>query len=92
MECYFTGNKNVFSLGWVSAKTENTVVLCSRDVNARTQGVRDLELDLTNWKPIVVEKQLVTWMLSEPEADEKARARRLTGSQIAKLEDMWKNN
>lgn len=56
VECYFTGNKNVFSLGWVSAKTENTVVMCSREVNGRTSGVRDLELDLTNWKPIVHER------------------------------------
>ena len=53
LECYNSGSRNVFALGFVPVKAENTVVLLSRDTNANAAGVKDLNLDLTTWEPLI---------------------------------------
>ena len=53
LECYNSGSRNVFALGFVPVKAENTVVLLSRDTNANTAGIKDLNLDLTTWEPLI---------------------------------------
>ncbi len=40
LECYVTGSRNVFALGFVPVKSENTVVLLSREVTANNPEVR----------------------------------------------------
>ena len=42
LECYSSGSKNVFSLGFVPAKAENTVVLLSRDIVHNAPGKFEL--------------------------------------------------
>ena len=53
LECYNSGSRNVFALGFVPVKAENTVVLLSRDTNANAAGIKDLNLDLTTWEPLI---------------------------------------
>jgi hypothetical protein len=47
LECYASGNKNVFSLGFVPVAGDNTVVLLARDTPANSPAVRDLGIDMS---------------------------------------------
>lgn len=47
LECYATGNRNVFSLGFVPVAGDNTVVLLARDTPANSPAVRDLGVDMS---------------------------------------------
>ena len=53
LECYNSGSRNVFALGFVPVKAENTVVLLSRDTSPNAAGIKDLNLDLTTWEPLI---------------------------------------
>ena len=59
LECYASGSRNVFVLGFVPVKAENTVVLLARDTPLHHPTIKDLNLDLTQWQPIVEERALV---------------------------------
>eukprot|EP00878_Enallax_costatus_P027090 GHUV01029134.1.p1 GENE.GHUV01029134.1~~GHUV01029134.1.p1 ORF type:complete len:229 (+),score=44.50 GHUV01029134.1:522-1208(+) len=47
LECYASGNRNVFSLGFVPVAGDNTVVLLARDTPASGPAVRDLGVDMS---------------------------------------------
>lgn len=47
LECYATGNRNVFTLGFVPVAGDNTVVLLARDTPANSPAVRDLGVDMS---------------------------------------------
>ena len=53
LECYNSGSRNVFALGFVPVKGENTVVLLGRDTQPNAPGIRDLNLDLSTWQPLI---------------------------------------
>ena len=55
LECYNSGSRNVFALGFVPVKAENTVVLLSRDTPQNAAGIKDLNLDLATWEPLISE-------------------------------------
>ena len=55
LECYNSGSRNVFALGFVPVKGENTVVLLGRDTQPNASGIRDLNLDLSTWQPLIGE-------------------------------------
>lgn len=42
--------------------------------------------------PLIENKALVKWLVSEPPLDQMKRARQITPQEIAKLEDLWKQN
>ncbi|GAX77331.1 hypothetical protein CEUSTIGMA_g4777.t1 [Chlamydomonas eustigma] len=90
LECYASGTRNVFVLGFVPVKSENTVVLLARDTPVHHPTIKDLNLDLTQWQPIVEEKGLVSWLVKQPTEQELSRARLLPVAQIDKLEELWK--
>lgn len=46
LECYASGNRNVFSLGFVPVAGDNTVVLLARDTPPNSPAVRDLGVDM----------------------------------------------
>ncbi|KAG1668439.1 hypothetical protein FOA52_015969 [Chlamydomonas sp. UWO 241] len=91
LECYASGSRNIFVLGFVPVKSENTVVLLARDTNANHPTIKDLNLDLSQWQPIVEERGLVSWLVKVPSEAELARARQLPMDHINKLEEMWKS-
>lgn len=90
LECYATGTRNIFALGFVPVKSENTVVLLSREVQPSHPAIKDLDLDLSLWQPIIEERAFVPWLVREPSEQEILRARQITVQQINKLEEMWK--
>ena len=53
MECYNSGSRNVFALGFVAVKSENTVVLLTRDTPPVAPCVKELDLDLSLWEPVI---------------------------------------
>lgn len=100
----FKGIRNVFALGFVPVKSENTVVLLSREVQPGLPALKDLDLDLSLWQPIIEERAFVPWLVREPTEQESLRARQITIQQInrhvwylfsafssaIRLEEMWK--
>lgn len=90
LECYASGTRNVFVLGFVPVKSENTVVLLARDTPVNHPTIKDLNLDLTQWQPIVEERALVSWLVKIPGERDTARARPITLQQAVALEEAWK--
>lgn len=90
LECYASGNKNVFALGYVPLKDENTVVLLARDTPASAPAIKDLNVDMTQWQPLIADRAFVDWLVRHPSPEELHRARRLTTEEAGRLEDLWK--
>lgn len=67
LECYLTGTRNVFQLGFIPAKGDNTVVLLSRDVaNNQHASALDLDLDLSQWEPLIQDRVFLSWLVAFP--------------------------
>ncbi|GLC57612.1 ATP-dependent helicase NAM7 [Pleodorina starrii] len=90
LECYASGSRNLFVLGFVPVRSENTVVLLARDTPPNHPTIRDLNLDLSQWQPIVEDRGLVPWLVKQPGEQELLRTRHLTLAQVNKLEELWK--
>jgi regulator of nonsense transcripts 1 len=88
LECFLTGGKNVFQLGFVPVK-EDLVVLLARDVDV---SHADVEWDLSKWQPLVHEKQIVSWLVKQPTEAEASRVRALNVATVNKLEELWRTN
>ena len=88
LECFITGAKNVFQLGFVPVK-EDLVVLLARDTEVNHT---EYDWDLSKWAPLVQEKEFVQWLVKKPSDAEALRARNLNVSQINKLEELWRTN
>jgi len=93
LECYVTGATNVFTLGFIPCKDENVVVLVNRDAAlSNPAALKELNLDLSLWEPLIQDKVFLPWLLNVPEEGEVLRARRVTASKASQLEDLWKTN
>ena len=88
LECFITGAKNVFQLGFVPVK-EDLVVLLARDTEVTHT---EYDWDLSKWAPLVQEKEFVQWLVKKPSDAEALRARTLNVSQINRLEELWRTN
>lgn len=89
LECYNCGNKNVFVLGFVSAKDEHIIVILCRLPCAQT---KDSRWDTNEWTSLIDQRQLLSWVATIPSEEETMNARAITTSQISKLESKWKLN
>ena len=92
LECYVSGTRNVFQLGFVPCRTENVVVLLARDPGLNLAALKDLDLDTAQWQPLVQERMLLPWLVKEPSEAEALRARQLTPAQANALEDAWRRD
>ena len=66
LECYSCASKNVFALGFVPVKIENSAVLLCRDHKAHDPGLQELDLDLTSWQPLIEDRAFVPWLVTVP--------------------------
>lgn len=89
LECYNCGKVNVFSLGYVSANLDQVVVILCR---LPCSQIKDSNWDSTNWKPLIEERQFVSWIASEPTEDQFINTVQVTPQQIRKLEKQWRLN
>ncbi|KAI6781694.1 Regulator of nonsense transcripts-like protein [Emericellopsis cladophorae] len=92
LECYSCGTKNVFLLGFIPAKSDTVVVLLCRQPCAANSSNKDMNWDLSRWMPLISERAFLPWLVTPPTDEEQLRARHVTPSICAKLEDVWKSN
>ena len=92
LECYNCGTKNVFLLGFIPAKSDTVVVLLCRQPCASAPSSKDMSWDISRWQPLIEDRAFLSWLVSAPSDAEQLRARHLTPPQIAKLEEMWKDD
>jgi regulator of nonsense transcripts 1 len=89
LECYNCGSRNPFVLGFIPAKEAGVVVLLCRDCLS-AKGMRDSSWDLASWQSLIEGRAFLPWLVKEPAQELLERSRKLTGKQLAKLEELWK--
>ncbi len=94
LECYNCGCRNVFLLGFVPAKAEQVVMILCREPCLALGSIKDKDTswDIEAWQPLIEEKRFLPWLVKVPDEPTELKARQLTGQQIAKLEEMWKED
>lgn len=90
LECYNCGNKNIFVLGFMSAKEESVVVLLCRHPCLHQHSLKD-DWNQDNWSPLITDRCFLSWLVKVPSDKEQARARQISATQINKLEALWKD-
>ncbi|KAJ2720044.1 ATP-dependent RNA helicase [Coemansia sp. Benny D115] len=88
LECYNCGARNVFSLGFIPAKSDTVVVILCRPC-ASAPSTKDVMWDASQWQPLIHERQLISWLVQVPSARVQKQAKTLNTQQIRSLEDMW---
>ncbi|XP_073000933.1 regulator of nonsense transcripts 1 homolog [Typha latifolia] len=92
LECYNCGCRNVFLLGFISAKTESVVVLLCREPCLSVNALKDMNWDLSQWCPLIDDRCFLPWLVKVPSEQEQLRARQISAQQINKVEELWKTN
>ncbi|MQL87365.1 hypothetical protein Taro_019923, partial [Colocasia esculenta] len=92
LECYNCGCRNVFLLGFISAKTESVVVLLCREPCLSVNALKDMNWDLSQWCPLIDDRCFLQWLVKIPSEQEQLRARQISAQQINRVEDLWKTN
>lgn len=90
LECYNCGSKNVFLLGFISAKNDSVVVLLCREPCLSIGALKDMDWDLSQWMPVIEDRAFLPWLVKIPAEKEQLRARQINTTQINKLEDLWR--
>lgn len=89
LECYNCGNKNIFVLGFVPAKSETVVVILCRLPCAQS---KDVAWDTEEWQSLIEERSFLSWVASVPSESDMIVARQVTAAQVSKLEAKWRSN
>ncbi|GAB2273676.1 Regulator of nonsense transcripts 1-like protein [Dionaea muscipula] len=92
LECYNCGCRNVFLLGFISAKAESVVVLLCREPCLSVNALKDMNWDLSQWCPLIDDRCFLPWLVKVPSEQEQLRARQISAQQINKIEELWKTN
>ena len=66
LECYSCGSRNTFALGFVPVKSENSVVLLCRDHSASAAGIKELNVDISLWQPLIEDRAFMPWLVKQP--------------------------
>ncbi|KAJ1848022.1 ATP-dependent RNA helicase, partial [Coemansia sp. RSA 2703] len=80
--------RNVFSLGFIPAKSDTVVVILCRAC-ASAPSSKDVMWDALQWQPLIHERQLINWLVQEPSKKAQQMSRVLSSQQIRALEDTW---
>jgi len=91
LECYNCGQRNVFLLGFIAAKSDSVVVLLCR-VCLSNNALKDSNWDLGQWQPLIEDRSFLPWLVKIPDAREQMRSWHITAAQVNKLEELWKTN
>jgi regulator of nonsense transcripts 1 len=75
LECYLCGSKNLFLLGFISAKTEWCIILLCREPCLSQIQQKDSNFDTSNWQPLIENKAIQQWLVNEPLPQDVQRAR-----------------
>ncbi|KAJ2735917.1 ATP-dependent RNA helicase [Coemansia sp. BCRC 34962] len=88
LECYNCGGRNVFSLGFIPAKSDTVVVILCRGC-ASAPSSKDVMWDATQWQPLIHERQLISWLVRVPSAQAQQKSNAVNSQQIRSFEEMW---
>ncbi|MEO0481258.1 MAG: hypothetical protein AAF196_17455 [Planctomycetota bacterium] len=91
LECYNCGNTNIFTLGFIPAMADSVVVLLCREC-LQLGALRDMGWDLQQWMALIEDGAFVPWLVNVPSEQEQLRARQVSSTQIARIEDLWRTN
>eukprot|EP00897_Mesotaenium_endlicherianum_P000723 jgi/Mesen1/10651/ME000009S10446 len=91
LECYNCGCRNIFLLGFISARTESVVVLLCREPCLTVNALKDMNWDLSQWQPLIDDRCFLPWLVKVPSEQEQLRARQISAQQINKVEELWKS-
>lgn len=89
LECYNCGSRNVFILGFVSAKQDSVVVILCRIPCAQK---KDATWDTSHWQPIIDNRLFLPWVAEIPSEEDLISAREVQNLLIVKLESQWRMN
>ncbi|EPX74570.1 uncharacterized protein SOCG_02053 [Schizosaccharomyces octosporus yFS286] len=92
LECYNCGTRNVFLLGFIPAKAKTVVVLLCRQPCAKSSLAKDMNWDLSQWQPIISDRQFLPWLITPPSEEEQKLASPITSQQIIRLEELWRKD
>ncbi len=53
---------------------------------------RDINWDTSQWSAIIDDRSFLSWLVKVPSEAEQLRARQISMAQIAKLEELWREN
>lgn len=87
LECYTCGNTNVFTLGYVTAKEQNVVIILCR-IPCALQ--KDINWDINSWKALIDERRLVSWVSPPPSEQALQESKRMSPALISSLESSWR--
>ncbi|CCD73461.1 Regulator of nonsense transcripts 1 [Caenorhabditis elegans] len=92
LECYRCGSKNVFNLGFIPGKKDQVVVIICRTPCASIAFQNDDNWSPEDWKSVIAEKQLLSWIVNVPSEEQVARARKITATQAVRMEELWRDH
>ncbi|ORX65165.1 hypothetical protein DL89DRAFT_261429, partial [Linderina pennispora] len=91
LECYNCGVRNVFSLGFIPAKSDTVVVILCRPC-ASAPSSKDALWDPSQWQTLIHDRKFVSWLIKVPSTKEQIAAKAVSAQQIRHLEDVWTGN
>ena len=65
------------------------MLLC-REHTANSAGIRELNLDIGQWQPLIEDRAFLAWLVKVPGEAEVLRARHMRPRDMAALEELWK--
>ena len=87
--CYSCGVRNVFVLGSILAKADSVVVLLCRQPCATQTRLEDMTWEEEVCRPIISDRQLLSWLGKIPGNAEQLRSGQIKAPQTNMLEDFW---
>ncbi|XP_065222848.1 regulator of nonsense transcripts 1-like [Planococcus citri] len=91
-DCYRCHTRNVFDLCFIRNEADSTYVLLCRHCCSTQKSLKDVNRYQEQWKPLIEDRCFVSWLVKIPDDQLQLRARQVTSAQIAKLEELWKDN
>lgn len=66
--------------------------LTIRQPCAALTSSRDINWDTSQWSAIIDDRSFLSWLVKVPSEAEQLRARQINMTQIARLEELWREN
>jgi len=77
LECHSCQCTNIFLLGFMPAKTEAYIILLCREPCLRQISAKENAYDTENWKPLIENKALISWLVRSPTELEHRKSRQI---------------
>ena len=74
--CYHCSARNIFTLGFVPAREESTVVLLCRNC-CDVKEMKEMSWDVKSWTSLIHDRKLLTWLAPMPSEGALVRAREI---------------